>query len=104
MLNFNKSPKHKKFDYIPRFYDQAKEELQQRLVVHQKSELDDIDKSKLNIRRGLHRRANHYKKGYTASSRASNIRLFIIIMILIVICFFILKSEGILQFIEQFSQ
>ncbi len=105
-LRFNKTPKHQKFKYIPRFYDPAKEELENRLKMHEKDnpDLDQSELAKERIKSGLRYRSRtdeSYRKKHT---NRYNIRLISIMFILFVTTYMILKSDTILRFIERISQ
>jgi len=102
MLSFGKRPKHKKFGYIPRFYDEEKDQLQQRIDQH-KGAVSDKDKVKQRISSGLRNRYvgdAAYKK---ASVKKSNLRILYILIILMFISYIILTSNRIQLFLETFS-
>jgi len=83
--NFMKVPKHQRFDYKPRFYDEEKEELESRVSRH----TDGIDRAsavKSGISRGFQRRSASGYSGGQEYSR-SNKRLFIILIILVALTF-----------------
>ena len=99
-LKFNKRPKHKRFDYIPRFYDPKKEELDK--IVDSYKEMGDADAAKTRIRSGLrnkYRGDSSYKR---SQERSANIRLVSIIFVLFLITYLILKSETINRMMESF--
>ena len=100
MFKFNKQPKYKRFDYIPRYYDPQKEELDK--IVDKYKEGGDADAAKERIKSGLrnkYRGDSNYKK---AQERSSNIRLISIIFVLFLITYLILKSETIVRMMESF--
>ena len=99
-LKFNKVPRHKRFDYIPRYYDPKKEELEKIIDSYKKQ--DNIEASRERIRSGL---KNKYRgdQGYRRSQqRSSNIRLISIILILFLVSYLILRSETIIRMMETF--
>jgi hypothetical protein len=99
-LKFNKRPKHKRFDYIPRFYDPKKEELDK--IVDAYKDTDDTVGSKERIRSGLrskYRGDSSYKRSL---ERSANFRLISIILVLFFITYLILKSEAIARMMETF--
>lgn len=100
LFRFNKIPRHKKFDYIPRYYDPKKEELEE--LVNAYKDLNDTDNAKQRIRSGLrnkYRGDNAYKRKH---ERSANIRLISIIFILFVVTYLILRSDTILRMMESF--
>lgn len=77
---------YRKFDYQPRYYDEQKEQREQRL--QNKRLLRDTEK-RISFRKGWHAEA---KMG---SSRSSSFRIAIIAGVLILICYFFLRSLNI---------
>ena len=51
-FGFGKRPKPRKFDFIPRYYDPDKEELESRLAQY-KDEMNEEERAKHRIRTGL---------------------------------------------------
>ncbi|HMQ08602.1 MAG TPA: hypothetical protein PKC30_14985 [Saprospiraceae bacterium] len=99
-LKFNRVPKHRKFEYIPRYYDPKKEELDK--IVDSYKLKNDSDATRERIRSGLrnkYRGDQSYKK---SQNRSSNIRLASIIILLFFISYMILRSETILRMLETF--
>jgi len=101
-FGFGKRPKHKKFAYIPRFYDEDKERLEERLSQHQ-GDLSDEVKVKQRISMGLRQgyvgdasyRKSHVKK--------SNLRILYILIILMFLSYLILTSDKIQLILESFN-
>lgn len=98
-ISFNKTPKHQRFNYIPRYYDADKEDLDERVRLA-KGEAGDADLAKSRIRSGFKRRS---RAGSTSTSAKSAIRLFLIIAILVLFTYMILTSDSILRLIESFA-
>jgi hypothetical protein len=98
-ISFNKTPKHQRFNYIPRYYDADKEDLDERVRLA-KGEAGDADLAKSRIRSGFKRRS---RAGSTSNSAKSAIRLFLIIAILVLFTYMILTSDSILNLIESFA-
>lgn len=100
---FGKRPKHKKFDYVPRFYDPEKEALEETINKY-KGEVSDADKAKRRIKSGLRQRYigdDNYRR---ANVKKSNFRVLYIIVILCFLTYMILKSDRILRMVEAFTQ
>ena len=96
------SRKPKPFGFIPRFYDEQKEERNKRL--NMLNNPDDIDIAKDRIKSGLratYRGDAAYKKQQT---KRANWRLFYIIIILIFVSYLILKSTVITNFMEKIGE
>ena len=91
--------KPKPFGFIPRFYDEQKEERDGRLKALENS--DDIDLAKDRIKSGLratYRGDVNYKKKQTKNA---NLRLLYIIVILLIASYFLLRSTAITNFMEK---
>ena len=96
-FSFGHRPKPKPFGFIPRYYDEQKEEREKRLA--QIDNPDRIDVAKDRIRSGFkssYRGDAKYKKSQT---RQSNKRLVYIVIILALITVLIMRSEMIAKFI-----
>lgn len=99
---FGKRPKHKKFDYIPRFYDEEKERLSQAVDKHH-GNTEDADKVKQRIAAGLRQRYtgdDAYKKSHV---KRSNLRILYVFIILCFITYLILTSNRIQMILETFG-
>lgn len=103
MFSMGKRPKPKPFGFKPRYYDQAKEELELRLGRYDKDKATDPELTKARIRQGLKMRMRPESSNYNASSRKSNIRLVGIILVLTFVSVAILQSDKILRMIQVFS-
>jgi hypothetical protein len=98
-IGFGKRPQPRKFDFIPRFYDAQKEELEQRLAQYDESNRDE-EKAKNRIKSGLRNRY-YGDAGYRDSEvKKSNLRLLYIIVILIFVSYLILRSDRLIRIIE----
>lgn len=77
---------YRKFDYQPRYYNEQKEQREQRL--ENRRLLRDTEK-RISFRTGWHAESKMH------SSRSSSFRVAIIAGVLILICYFILRSLNI---------
>jgi len=102
MISFGKRPKHKKFGYIPRFYDEEKDKLQERINQH-KGTLSDEDKVKQRISSGLRNRYAGDEAYRKTTIKKSNMRILYILIILMFISYIILTSNRIQLFLETFG-
>ena len=92
-------PKPKPFGFIPRYYDEQKEERENRLKALNNP--DDIDVAKDRIKSGLratYRGDAGYKKSQT---KKANMRLLYIIVTLVFVSYLILRSDAITNFMEK---
>lgn len=103
IFSFRKTPKPRPFGFKPRYYDQAKEELELRISRYDKSEKYDAELTKSRIKQGLKMRMRPETDTYQSSARRSNIRLLGIIVVLALAAIMLLKSDRILKIIQVFS-
>ena len=88
---FFKLQKHKRFNFVPRYYDERKEELKKK-VEKINQEIEKVENSNVstyvpNIK-GQFRR--YYRRSSSKSKQHSNIRLIIIIIVLFLIAYYLL--------------
>ncbi len=96
---FGKRPRNLKFEYVPRFYDEQKEDLDRRLGNYQ-GDMNDKEKVKGRISQGLRNKQfsnNSYKSKLV---KKSNFTLIYIILILLLITYLFLKSDVLINFIH----
>jgi hypothetical protein len=92
MLNFGWGPKHKQrtFDYVPRYYDPVKEELNERLKMLEEKygEKPDLDaeKMKMRIKAGLRSRGS--LDFASRKSAEKNVALKRLMIIVVLVCIF----------------
>jgi hypothetical protein len=89
---FFKQPKHQRFDYIPRFYDPDKEDLERKKKIYN-SEHNEKDAMKSRISQGLRRKAA-YQAGdsYKKQNRKIGYLRLLILAILILLIFVFMQS------------
>ena len=91
MVRFFYTPKNKKFNFKPRYYDEQKEDLEKRVEqIKREMGISDDDPNKpyvSTIRKGQMR---GYLKKTTKQKRQSSSRLLIILIVLIIIVYFLL--------------
>ncbi|MDG2448380.1 MAG: hypothetical protein P8M34_02035 [Saprospiraceae bacterium] len=81
--------KHRSFDYIPRFYDPAKEELEERLNSYNKK-VNATEIAKNRIRHGFRKGGVDTRKYSQRVRKRSNFRLLGIIVFLVLVTLLIL--------------
>jgi len=102
LFGFNKRAKHRTFDYIPRFYDKDKEELEKRVQQYSDQEVDPAELAKFRIKSGL-RTKYRVDEGYRSmQKKRSNKTLLYVISILLFLSFLILKTSNFVEVIENF--
>ena len=99
-FKFNKRAKHKKFDYIPRYYDPKKEDLEN--IVDSYKDMNNAVSAKNRIRSGLRSRYRGDTSYKRSQQRSANLRLISIIFILFLIAYLILQSDTIGRMMEAF--
>ena len=101
-LRFGKKIKNRSFDYMPRYYDQEKEELEKRLSRYKKTQSDDTELTKERIR-GSFRKTYRVKDEYT--SRTQKRSNYILLGTLLVLIFFtyIFLMEYLPKILEAFE-
>jgi len=98
-FSFGKRPKPRRFDYIPRYYDAAKEDLHSRLS-QTGGEMTKEDLAKARIKTGLRNKYQGDKAYRSKEVNKSNFRLLYIIIFLVFVTYMILKSDRIIKLIE----
>lgn len=88
LFSFFNRTKHRKFDYIPRYYNPEKEELEQRMSKYRKENKNDIDDVKINIRAGLRNRA----PGNSSFNLRYSMLIMAIVVILLLVTIYLLSS------------
>lgn len=101
-FGFNKRAKHRRFDFIPRFYDPVKEELESRLETYKDQEIDAAELAKKRIQSGL-RTKYRVDQNYQSSQRSkSNRTLLYTIIVLSFLTYLLMQSDSIVRLIEKF--
>jgi hypothetical protein len=88
LFNFFNRTKHRRFEYIPRYYNPEKEELEQRLSKYRKENKSEIENVKMNIRAGLRNRA----PGNTGFNLRYSLLVMLIVVILLLITVYLLSA------------
>lgn len=94
-----KKVKNRRFDYVPRYYDPAKEELEERMAPYREG-ADATDRAKAGIKTGFNRKTPVKQSDLRKGSKKATLRLFLIIGILVLLTYKLLESEGIRRFLE----
>ncbi len=90
-LRFGKKIKNRTFDYIPKYYDQDKEELEKRLKRY-KPQPGDTELTKQRIRGGFRRKYNTKDEYVSRSQKRSNLILVATLIILIILTYVFLSE------------
>ena len=91
--------KPRRFDFIPRYYDEEKEDLQSRLEKYDEGEHSE-ERTKHRIRQGIRQKYNGDLSYRSREVRKSNLRLVYIIVVLFFVSYMILKSDKIVKLME----
>ncbi len=85
-LNLFRTPKHRRYDYVPMYYNPDKEEFQKRMNAAEQRAKKDSEGAKARISNGL-RKGSYRGSGYAAHRRKaimkSNLVLLLILALLI---------------------
>ncbi len=76
--------KNRKFDYIPRYYDQDKEELERRIKRYNQTSYDDTELAKQRIRGGFKKKMRA-QDGYSSKSQKRSNRILLVTIIGLII-------------------
>ena len=88
-IKFMKVNRHKRFDYTPRYYDERKERIKKMQKAYSEEDNLTITEQEARLRDKMHS-AWQFEKSYTQQSKAANIRLIIILVVLLLATYFIL--------------
>lgn len=100
-FSFGKRVKNQTFNFIPRHYDPAKDDLEDRLRMATDEQNPEI--AKMRIKSGFKRKARGNKQLESQLKRSANIRLLLIISALIAASYVLMTSDGIMNFIQTMS-
>jgi len=100
-IGFGKRPNPRKFDYIPRYFDPVKEDLEQR-IGHYKEGNSSKEEVKDRIKNRLRQRYNMDEGTRSKAVKRSNMRLLYIIGILVLISVKVLNSDVFAKFLSSF--
>ena len=91
IFKFFHTPKPRQYTYKPQYYDQQKEELQERLrKIKDSEDLNDPEAAKIRISRSFRQKFRQDKKLRKKQARKSNIRLVMTIVILFLLSYLLL--------------
>ena len=100
---FGKKPKHRSFDYIPRYYDPDKEKLRARLKKYDEEEKGDPEFMKQRIKSGFRARGIIVDSEYR-SKRVKKSNLILLTILIVLICLsYIFLTKYLPQIIEVFD-
>lgn len=86
----NKLPRHRRFDYIPRFYDPAGDDFESRLRdAGNQGKKNDLDTSKERISRGFRRDSRGRSMHVRGQNKKSNYTFLIVLLVLTIFVFYL---------------
>ena len=102
-VRFTKLPKHKRFDYTPRYYNEQKERLEERKRQIEAQQSEKKTREDINI---SFRRSSSYDKKYRARHlMMANIRLVVILgLIIALMYYFFIHLDNFTLIIEKLTQ
>lgn len=104
-LKFTKLPKHKAFDYKPRYYNEQKERLEERKRKFETMEAEGKTRTRDDIEINFRRNSGTDNKFRSKQLMASNLRLIIILMALVGICYyFFIHMDNLTPLIDKLTK
>jgi len=106
-LRFSRLPKHRKFNYMPVFYDEAKEELHARVDDIKREMGEEVhtkESVKENIRRAYKAKQTNNRYGTIKSNNLYTLRIVAIASILTVIFYYLWDSNLLKIIFEGFAK
>ncbi len=101
ILNFGKRIKNRKFDYVPRHYDQEREELEDRL---KRYKIRDGDPQLIKERiKGSFRKKYRTKDEYSSRSQKRSNRILLVTLVVLLILSYIFLTEYLPRIIASFQ-
>lgn len=97
-FGFGGKVKPRRFDFIPRYYDEQKEDLEQRLGVYDEEKKEEYVKDR--IKAGIRQRYNADRGFRNREVRKSNFRLLYVFIILILVSYLIIRSDKFAKMLE----
>ena len=96
LFNIFRAPKPQRYNYIPRFYDPDKEDLDNRLKqIEDRKKHTDVESVKSRLESGFMRRSGGYApdagRMRSGSTKRSNMRLILVLAVLIVLAYYFLS-------------
>lgn len=89
LFSFFKKTRHQKFEYKPRYWNPAKEDVEERVRMAKRTS-NDPGAMKSRISHGLRRGYNSSSRNKSNASKRSTLRLFVIIGILLLFTYYFL--------------
>lgn len=104
-IRFTKLPKHKAFDYKPRYYNEQKERLEERKRKFEAMETEGKPKTREDIEINFRRGAGTDHKFRSKQMMAANLRLIVILGAIIGICYyFFIYLDNLTPLIEKLTE
>ncbi len=106
LFNSGRRLKPRGFEYIPRFYDPDKEEMESIIRKYRNKDSGEVstEEMKQRIRLGLKSRVSSAPGVYRKAQRKSSVRLIVIIAFLLAIVYLLLKSETTFKIVDSVNQ
>ncbi|MCB0704377.1 MAG: hypothetical protein KDC34_03670 [Saprospiraceae bacterium] len=95
LFNIFRAKKPQKYNYVPRYYDPAKEDLESRLRQLEGSKKDDIAEVRNRLEGGFMRKSGGYvpdaNRIRAGSSKRTNFRLILVLGVLLLLAYYFLS-------------
>jgi hypothetical protein len=98
-FGFGGKIKPRRFDFIPRYYDETKDDLENRVAKYDKGVAEE-EKIKHRISKGIRTKYYADKSYRQVETRKSNIRLLYVFIVLIFVSYMILRSDKIVKLLQ----
>lgn len=93
-INFGNRIKHRKFEYVPRYYDQEKEERDARIRQYTSGNSDsDTELAKSRIKAGFRQKYRAEEDAYSSRSKKKSNRILMMVMVLLLVVCYIFLTE-----------
>lgn len=101
LFGFGKRPKHRSFDYVPRYYDAEKEDLQNRLSTYDPDSGDDVGNVKLRLKGSFKKPIGktYETDAYKAALKRSN-RIVLVVALILILCTIYFLMEYFPKYVE----
>ena len=93
-LSMFKTPKHRSFNYQPRFYDPEQEAQREREALRRNSESGSAEEVKMRLRKGAMRQGGYYMtsgNSYRKANHRSSITFLVVLMVLVAMGFLLVS-------------
>ncbi|MEL6122877.1 MAG: hypothetical protein AAFQ02_06880 [Bacteroidota bacterium] len=102
-INFGNRIKHRKFDYIPRYYDPEKEDLDRRVKAYTSDNARNTRLAQDRIKAGFRKKYRAGEDSYASSAKRKSNRILILVMMGLLVVTYIFLVEYLPAIAEKFG-